>query len=121
MVEVAGGRHRGGQEGSERIPDLRGEIRPLIPKLGLRNYWYPAIPKRRILSRRQVKVSLMGEDLCVFKGDKGQAVAIIYICPHRGASSLEGTCHYKGTVSCATTAGRSTNRARTWRCVDRQR
>ena len=81
MVEVAGGRHRGGQEGSERIPDLRGEIRPLIPKLGLRNYWYPAIPKRRILSRRQVKVSLMGEDLCFFKGDKGQAVAIIDICP----------------------------------------
>ena len=27
---------------------LSGDIRPQIPPLGLRNYWYPAIPDRRV-------------------------------------------------------------------------
>ena len=101
MVDVAGARHTEGQEGAGSIPDLRGDIRPLIPKLGLRNYWYPAIAKRKIPTRRPIKVRVMGEDLCFFKGDRGQAAAIRDICPHRGASISEGTCHYKGTVSCS--------------------
>jgi hypothetical protein len=28
------------------VPRLSGDIRPLIPKLGLRNYWYPAVADR---------------------------------------------------------------------------
>ena len=30
------------------IPKLSGDIRPLIPKLGLHNYWYPAIVERKV-------------------------------------------------------------------------
>ena len=30
------------------IPKLSGDIRPLIPKLGLRNYWYPAVVERKV-------------------------------------------------------------------------
>ena len=29
--------------GHGAIPKLSGDIRPLVPKLGLRNYWYPAV------------------------------------------------------------------------------
>src|SRR5205823_3254983 len=43
------------------IPKLSGDIRPLIPVLGLRNYWYPAIAERRVGRRRPVKVSRLGE------------------------------------------------------------
>ena len=30
------------------VPKLSGDIRSLIPTLGLRNYWYPAIADRKI-------------------------------------------------------------------------
>ena len=82
------------------IPDLRGDIRPLIPKLGLRNYWYPGIVARKIPKRHPVQVKMLGEELCFFRGAQGQAVAIRDICPHRGARPSEGTCHWKGTVTC---------------------
>ena len=42
------------------IPRLSGDIRHLIPKLGLREYWYPAIEDRSVGSRKPVKVSLLG-------------------------------------------------------------
>ena len=42
------------------IPKLHGDIRPLIPKLGLRNYWYPAVTDRDVGARKPLKVSLLG-------------------------------------------------------------
>ena len=82
------------------IPDLSGDIRHLIPKLGLRNYWYPGVLKKRIPKRHPIRVRMLGEELCFFRGSQGQAVAIRDICPHRGARPSEGTCHWKGTVTC---------------------
>jgi phenylpropionate dioxygenase-like ring-hydroxylating dioxygenase large terminal subunit len=82
------------------IPRLSGDIRPLIPKLGLRNYWYPALGAKRVGRRKPVKVSMCGEDICFFRGKKGNIVAIQDICPHRGARLSEGDCHWKGTVAC---------------------
>ena len=82
------------------IPDLSGDIRPLIPVMGLRNYWYPAIAARKIPKRHPIQVRMLGEELCLFRGAQGQAVAIRDICPHRGARPSEGTCHWKGTVTC---------------------
>ena len=35
------------------IPKLTGDIRHLIPKLGLRNYWYPAITDRKVADSKQ--------------------------------------------------------------------
>jgi nitrite reductase/ring-hydroxylating ferredoxin subunit len=81
-------------------PKLHGDIRHLIPKLGLRNYWYPALRARDVGSRKPVKVSLLGEELCFFRGATGDVVAIQDICPHRGARLSEGDCHYRGTVAC---------------------
>jgi len=82
------------------IPKLSGDIRPLIPKLGLRNYWYPAVRDRAVGRRKPLKVSLLGEDICLFRGATGAVAAIQDICPHRGARVSQGRCHYRGTVAC---------------------
>src|SRR4030095_8466042 len=82
------------------IPKLSGDIRPLIPKLGLRNYWYPAITDGKVGARKPVKVSLLGEEICLFRGATGAVAAIQDVCPHRGARLSEGACHYRGTVAC---------------------
>jgi phenylpropionate dioxygenase-like ring-hydroxylating dioxygenase large terminal subunit len=82
------------------IPKLSGDIRHFIPKLGLRNYWYPALNARTVGSRKPVKVSMLGEDICFFRGANGDVAAIQDVCPHRGARLSEGDCHYRGTVAC---------------------
>src|SRR5690349_18948350 len=58
------------------IPRLVGDIRHLVPKLGLREYWYPALPASRVGKRRPVQVKMLGDELCFFRGAKGQVVAI---------------------------------------------
>ena len=88
-------------EGASGEPlDLTGDIRHLVPPLGLRNYWYPGVLKKRVPKRHPIQVKMLGEELCLFRGSQGQAVAIRDICPHRGARPSEGTCHWKGTVTC---------------------
>ena len=86
--------------GNGVIPRLSGDIRPLIPTLGLRNYWYPAVADKKIGPRKPMKVSLLGEEICLFRGATGNVVAIQDVCPHRGARLSEGDCHYRGTVAC---------------------
>ncbi len=101
MVDVAGPQHETvAEETNGVIPELRGDIRPLIPVMGLRNYWYPGIAKHKIPKRHPVQVKMLDEEVCFFRGAQGQAVAIRDICPHRGARPSEGTCHWKGTVTC---------------------
>ena len=86
--------------GPQAIPKLTGDIRPLIPPLGLRNYWYPAIAAARVGTKHPVQVSMLGEDLCLFRTADGDVAAIQDVCPHRGARLSEGTCHWQGTVAC---------------------
>jgi phenylpropionate dioxygenase-like ring-hydroxylating dioxygenase large terminal subunit len=81
------------ENGPGPVPKLHGDIRHLIPKLGLRNYWYPALKARRVGWRTPVKVSLLGDDICLFRGATGDVVAIQDVCPHRGARLSEGDCH----------------------------
>ncbi len=95
LTSAEGPRHVNGA-----IPRLSGDIRPLIPKLGLRNYWYPALRARSVGWRKPVKAQLLGEELCLFRGTTGDVVAIQDVCPHRGARLSEGNCHYRGTVAC---------------------
>jgi phenylpropionate dioxygenase-like ring-hydroxylating dioxygenase large terminal subunit len=82
------------------VPKLSGDIRHLIPKLGLRDYWYPALADRAVGGRKPVHVSMLGDELCFFRGATGNVVAIQDVCPHRGARLSEGHCHYRGTVAC---------------------
>jgi nitrite reductase/ring-hydroxylating ferredoxin subunit len=84
----------------QAIPKLTGDLRPFIPQLGLRNYWYPAIRAARVVEKHPVQVSLLGEDLCLFRTEDDDIAAIQDVCPHRGARLSEGDCHWKGTVAC---------------------
>ena len=84
-----------------RVPRLSGDIRHLVPKLGLREYWYPLCGAGRVRKTKPLRVKMLGEDLCVFRGEKhGEVVALGDVCPHRGASLSEGDCHFAGTVAC---------------------
>ena len=87
-------------DGNGAMPRLTGDIRHLVPKLGLREYWYPAIGAKRVSARNPVQVKMLGDDICLFRGKSGDVVAIQDVCPHRGALFSEGTCHWNGTVSC---------------------
>ena len=80
---------------------LTGDIRHLIPKLGLREYWYPLCGAGRVKKNKPLRVRMLGEDICIFQGKaKGEINAIGDVCPHRGARLSEGDCHYDGTVAC---------------------
>lgn len=81
----------------EKQVDL--DRRVLVPALGLRDFWYPAIKASKV-GKRPVKLRLMGEELCFFRGASGQVAALWDVCPHRGGSLSSGDCHYKGTVAC---------------------
>jgi phenylpropionate dioxygenase-like ring-hydroxylating dioxygenase large terminal subunit len=86
--------------GQGMMPDLSGDIRPLIPPLGLREYWYPAIQSKKVGAKRPTKVRMLGTDLAFFRGKDGKVAALGDVCPHRGARLSEGHCHFRGTVSC---------------------
>ena len=84
-----------------RVPRLSGDVRHLIPRLGLREYWYPVCGVNRVGKSKPIRVRMLGEDIAVFRGKtKGEVHALTDICPHRGARLSEGDCHYEGTVSC---------------------
>ena len=76
------------------------EMRDLIPVRGLREYWYPALPERKVGRRKPVGLKLLGDDLVLFRGKDGRVVALPNACPHRGGSLMHGDCHYPGTVAC---------------------
>jgi phenylpropionate dioxygenase-like ring-hydroxylating dioxygenase large terminal subunit len=82
-----------------RIPKLSGDIRHLIPRLGLREYWYPLCGVNRVPKKKAIRIRMLGEDLAVFRG-KGSVYALTDICPHRGARLSEGDCHFDGTIAC---------------------
>lgn len=77
------------------LEDPRGSI----PPLGLRQYWYPALPARKV-RRKPLYWNMLGDDLVFFRDKQGEVVAVSDICPHRGASVSEGACFYKGFISC---------------------
>ncbi len=70
-----------------------------IPPLGLREYWYPALPARKV-ARKPLYWNMLGDDLVLFRDKQGEVVALSDICPHRGASLSEGACFFRGFLSC---------------------
>lgn len=74
--------------------------RKFIPPLGLREYWYPALPARRVPRRKPFYWRMLGEEIAFFRDKDGNVAAVTDVCPHRGASMSEGFCFYKGTISC---------------------
>ena len=79
--------------------DPANDPRREIPVLGFRDYWYPVIQEKKVPRRKPVMVKLLGEELCVFRGETGIA-AVKDACPHRGTRLSQGVCNFAGTVSC---------------------
>jgi nitrite reductase/ring-hydroxylating ferredoxin subunit len=69
------------------------------PPLGFREYWYPAIEARRV-GRRPVPLTMLGEELVLFRGADGRGPALRDWCPHRGSRLSLGKCEFPGTVTC---------------------
>ena len=81
-------------------PRSTDDIRALIPVLGLKEYWYPAIKDKRVGWKKPVFLRMLGENLCLFRGKSGSVVALANACPHRGAMLSNGKCEFKGLLSC---------------------
>ena len=76
------------------------DLRSRIPPLGLREYWYPALPAGDVGWKKPIGLRLLGEDLVFFRGRDGEVHALLDRCPHRGAALSWGDCFWKGLVSC---------------------
>jgi nitrite reductase/ring-hydroxylating ferredoxin subunit len=69
------------------------------PKLGFREYWYPALETRQVRGT-PVSLKMLGDDLVLFRDLAGKVVALSDWCPHRGARLSLGVCEFEGTVTC---------------------
>lgn len=80
--------------------DLESDLRRGVPRLGLREYWYPMIPARRVRAGRPLFWKMLGDEIVLFRDAQGEVAALSDVCPHRGASLSAGRCDFQGTVSC---------------------
>lgn len=87
------------QGNGKRLRVNPSDLRERIPELGLKEYWYPAIPLNKVPRHKPTRVKLLGETLAFFWGEK-TVTATASVCPHRGADITAGKCHFKGTVTC---------------------
>jgi len=81
-------------------PRVGVDIRSLIPKLGLREYWYPALLDKEVSAKKGAYLKLLGDDLFAFRGKNGNVVITSNACPHRGAMLDHGNCLFPGFVTC---------------------
>ena len=80
-----------------------GEIAPDIPEgleLGLRNYWYPIFQSEELPVDAPVALTVLGEDLVVWRDAAGRPQAAIDRCPHRGVKLSRGRV-LEGRLQCA--------------------
>jgi phenylpropionate dioxygenase-like ring-hydroxylating dioxygenase large terminal subunit len=75
-------------------------LRDQIPRVGLKEYWYPALADSKVPSRKPTRRKLLGRDLVFFRDKEGQVVALTNWCPHRNASLAQGKSIFPGTLSC---------------------
>ena len=70
------------------------------PRLGFREYWYPAIKAKKVGKKKPVRLAMLGEELVLFRGKDKKVVALTDWCPHRGARFSNGLCDFEGTITC---------------------
>jgi phenylpropionate dioxygenase-like ring-hydroxylating dioxygenase large terminal subunit len=86
--------------GEQAAQAPRSSTFDLVPPLGYRNYWYPAI-QSGALRKKPSGVKLLGETIVLFRDARtGAPVAMEERCPHRKASLALGCSHFPGTISC---------------------
>ena len=82
-------------------PTSPDDRRSVIPSVGLREYWYPALPDKGVGRKKPVGLKLLGEDLVFFRDVRGEVQALWDYCPHRGVYLSFGNCFFEGYLSCA--------------------
>ncbi len=97
--DYARGRH-GGEPLTFSPPSNPDDRRSLIPPLGLREYWYPAIPDNAVGWKKPVGLRMLGIDLVFFRDKEGEVQCFWDYCPHRGVMLSWGDCFWKGYLSC---------------------
>jgi nitrite reductase/ring-hydroxylating ferredoxin subunit len=87
----------------EEIPwDYVKEFEGTIPFRGLREFWYPVFPSRELRNNEPKPLTLLGDDLVVFRDERGHARTLSAVCPHRQTLlSLGQVGVFKpGTITC---------------------
>lgn len=64
------------------------------PPLDLREYWYPALPARRVPRNKPLYWRMLGDELALFHTRDCSIGAVSDVCPHRGASMSRGYCFH---------------------------
>ena len=82
------------------VPENPDDRRSLVPPLGLKEYWYPAVPDKDVGWKKPLGLKLLGEEIVLFRDKEGKVAALWDYCPHRGAYLSWGDCFWKGFVSC---------------------
>jgi phenylpropionate dioxygenase-like ring-hydroxylating dioxygenase large terminal subunit len=85
-------------EGSETRVKLG--LRDRIPKMGLTEYWYPAIADKKVPRHKPLRRKLLNQDIVFWRNKEGRVVALNNWCPHRNASLAQGKSFYEGTLTC---------------------
>jgi len=82
--------------------DYVEENRDRIPFLGLREYWYPALQTTQLRHNEPKPVTLLGDNLVLFRGADGRAKVLENRCPHRSALLSLGQVGVvePGTITC---------------------
>ena len=88
-----------GARGEVFRPSSSAANRQLIPEIGLREYWYPALEARKVRGK-PVGLKMLGDQVVFFRDGDGEVNCLANVCPHRGGSLMHGDCHFKGTISC---------------------
>ena len=83
-----------------KLPDDPKDRRSRIPRLGFREYWYPALPAKDVKKSEPSLLRMLGTDVIFFKDTKGEVQALLDWCPHRAVYLSMGKCHFPGFVSC---------------------
>jgi phenylpropionate dioxygenase-like ring-hydroxylating dioxygenase large terminal subunit len=89
-----------GHPSAPAAPRVGVDIRDLIPKLGLREYWYPALLDSEVKTKKGTLLKLLGDELVAFRGKSGTVVIVPNACPHRGAMLDHGSCMFPGYITC---------------------
>src|SRR6516165_4361475 len=82
------------RKATENAPEIRGDRAPQTDPGFLWDFWYPAIPSRRIRGRNLATAMLLEVPLVLGRTSEGKTFAMRDSCPHRGIPLSYG--HFDG-------------------------
>ena len=80
-------------------------VHDMVPELGYREYWYPAV-EDKLIGRKPVALRLLDDQVVFFRDTENKVAALTDTCPHRGAflsggiGKGMGNSEFKGFITC---------------------